>query len=191
MQTQTIDANNTETATLNPSTIPQYVMEMPSPISSGRVAYLVKKGIDSDIAEIDLEMVKMKLGEPKEGIGWNNEQCEDAEIEYKRYLMLCRKFPHPHYAIVPNKIMDTMWHYHILDTRAYCHDSDKLFGGYFHHFPYFGLRGDEDEKQLKESFEKTKLLYEQTFGESLMRGGIDKSDCWHDCQGRCHNACKN
>lgn len=148
--------------------LPECVMDMPAPISVARVAFLVSKGLDNDIAELDLEMIKMKLSEPKEGIGWGKDQCEDAEIEYKRYLMLCRKFPAPHYAIVPNKIMDTMWHYHILDTRAYCRDSDMLFGGYFHHFPYFGLRGDEDAKHLKASFEKTKWLYEQTFGEPLV-----------------------
>lgn len=173
------------------SNLPSYAMEMPDPISVDRVKLLVGKGIDSDIAEIDLEMVKMKLGEPKEGIGWKKEQCEDAEIEYKRYLMLCRRFPYPQYSMVPNKIMDTMWHYHILDTRAYCRDSKKLFGRYFHHFPYFGLRGDEDEKQLIKSFEETKLLYEQTFGESLTRGDADGSDCWHDCQDRCWHDCSN
>ena len=187
---QTTLANNADqNSALRIAMLPQYAMETPSPISTQRVAYLTDKGIDDDIAEIDLEMVKLKLGEPKEGVGWDKAQCEDAEIEYKRYLTLCRKFPAPHYAIVPNKVMDTMWHYHILDTRAYCRDSDKLFGGYFHHFPYFGLRGDEDEKQLKASFEETKLLYEKTFGESLIRGNA--GDCWHDCQGRCHNACKN
>lgn len=189
MKTQAADFNNTETVSFNPGMLRRYEMEMPSPISAERAAFLVGKGIDSDIAEIDMEMIKMKLGEPEEGAGWNAEQCEDAEIEYKRYLMLCRKFPHPQYAIVPNKIMDTMWHYHILDTRAYCRDSEKLFGGYFHHFPYFGMRGEEDAKQLKSSFETTKSLYQDTFGESMVRE--DSSDCWHDCQGRCWHACSN
>ena len=186
MQTQT---NAIESTLPQRNLIPQYTMEMPSPISSDHVKLLIKKGIDADIAQIDLEMVKIKLSEPEEGTGWNKEQCEDAEIEYKRYLTLCRKFPAPHYAIVPNKVIDTMWHYHILDTRAYCADSEKLFGGYFHHFPYFGMRGDEDAKQLKKSFEETRVLYEQTFGESLIRRSIDGSSCWHDCQSRCHNAC--
>ncbi len=189
MQLQTTHADNIGGAVFKFHPTPKYAMEMPSPISVTRQKFLMQKGIDRDISEIDLEMVKMKLGEPKEGIGWNQAQCEDAEIEYKRYLMLCRKFPYPHYSIVPNKIMDTIWHYHILDTRAYCRDSEKLFGGYFHHFPYFGLRGEEDEQQLKESFEKTKGLYEATFSESMVRG--DGADCWHDCQDRCHNACSN
>ena len=190
MQTQTIDKDVTAVSS-RPRPAPQYAMEIPNPISAERVAYLVSKGIDHDIAATDLEMIKVKLGEPKEGVGWNAEQREDAEIEYKRYLMLCRKFPHPDYSIVPNKVMDTTWHYHILDTRAYHRDSDKLFGGYFHHFPYFGLRGDEDERRLKASFEETKALYQKTFGESMTRGTPGSSDCWHDCEDRCHNACKS
>ncbi len=183
--------NVVESTSFKKGSFPNYTLETLPPISVERVAYLIQKGIDRDIDEIDLEMVKMKLGEPKESIGWNDVQCESAELEYKRYLMLCRKFPHPHYAIVPNKVIDTMWHYHILDTRAYCHDSDKLFGGYFHHFPYFGLRGKEDEKQLEKSFEETKLLYEKTFGESLIRDGDGGGSCWHDCQNRCWHACSD
>lgn len=161
----------------------------PDAINQDRINFLLEKGIDEKVARIDLEMVKMKMAEPKEGIGWNKEQCEDAEIEYKRYLTLCMKYPHPHHSIVPNKIMDTMWHYHILDTKAYCKDSEAVFGGYFHHYPYFGLRGDDDEKALKDSFEDTKELYQGLFGESMTRS--DGSDCWHDCQNRCHNACKS
>lgn len=164
-------------------------LSVPDPISAERVAFLLGKGIDPKVASIDLEMVKMKMAEPKEGIGWTQAQCEDAEIEYKRYLTLCLHYPFPRYSIVPNKIMDTMWHYHILDTRAYCRDSENVFGGYFHHFPYFGLRGEEDEKQLKASFEKTKGYYLELFGEPMARGG--ESDCWHDCQDRCWHACSN
>ena len=63
---------------------------MPEPLSEERITYLQSRGIDADIAETDLEIVKMKIAEPKEGLGWSEEQLQDAEIEYKRYLMLCR-----------------------------------------------------------------------------------------------------
>ena len=85
--------------------------------------------------------------------------------------------------------MDTMWHYHILDTRAYVKDSQELFGGYFHHFPYFGLRGEEDAKNLETTFGKTKDLYETFFGELMIR--LNGSDCWHDCEDRCWHACSD
>jgi alpha-ketoglutarate-dependent taurine dioxygenase len=162
-------------------------LTLPSPITQDRVSFLVGKRIDADIASIDLEMIKMKLAEPKEGIGWTIDQVEDAEIEYKRYLHLTRHFPYPTYSVVPNKIMDTVWHYHILDTKAYHKDCDQVFGHYLHHFPYFGLRGEEDAKDLKLQFEKTKEYYLQSFGENLARNR--EADCWHDCEDRCHNAC--
>ena len=159
----------------------------PDSISIERIEFLVSKGIDFDIAEIDLEMVKVKMANSDEGVGWTVVQCKDAEVEYKRFLALCRKFPHPTYSIVPNKIMDMMWHYHILDTRAYCRDCDKVFGGYFHHFPYFGMRGEEDASNLRSAFNKTKRLYEATFGEGIDR--TEMQSCWHDCEGRCWHAC--
>ena len=143
--------------------------QVPERILESRIQFLQMKGIDSDIAALDLEMIKMKIQNNDDGLEWNLEQCEDAEIEYKRYLTLCRHFPFPKYSMVPNKIMDTMWHYHILDTRNYVKDSERLFGGYFHHFPYFGLRGEEDAKRLQETFEETKRLYEKKFGESMVR----------------------
>ena len=164
-------------------------LTLPAPIGAARVGFLISKGADADIAALDLEMVKMKLAEPDEGAGWTAEQCEDAEVEYKRYLTLCRKFPAPAHSVVPNKIMDTMWHYHILDTRAYCRDSDKVFGGYFHHFPYFGMRGDEDERDLIGAFGETKRRYEKAFGEPMDRTEMQK--CWHECKGSCWHECKN
>lgn len=157
----------------------------PDPISHERISFLINvKGIEPNIAEIDLEMVKMKLQDVDEGLGWSSDQCESAEIEYKRYWNLCSKYGK---GIVPNKIMDQMWHYHILDTKAYHQDSNKIFGGYMHHYPYFGMRGEEDASDLKDSFEKTKDLYLELFDEEMARE--EHNDCWHDCENRCWHAC--
>ena len=146
---------------------------------------LERLGLDHDIAAVDLEMVKMKLRDPDDGAGWTEEQCESAELEYKRFLHLNRK--HVGVAIVPNKIMDMMWHFHILDTRRYALDSERLFGGYFHHFPYFGMRGREDEENLRRAFDATQRLYGREFGEPMVRD--EAHACWHDCSGRCSHAC--
>ncbi len=157
----------------------------PNPISEERISFLIHvKGIDPMIAEIDLEMVKMKLQDPGEGMGWSHQQCDSAEIEYKRYWQLCHKYGK---GIVPNKVMDEMWHYHILDTKAYHRDSKKVFGGYMHHYPYFGMRGAEDAEDLKQSFERTKDLYLDLFDEEMARE--EHNDCWHDCENRCWHAC--
>jgi len=133
-----------------------------------------------------LEMIKMKLKETEEGEGWTHEKCDSAEVEYKRYLHLCLIFGK---GIVPNKIMDKFWHYHILDTIAYHKDCDNVFGHYVHHFPYFGMRGEQDKIDLDNSFLKTKELYLQTFGEPISRE--EQTDCWHDCSNRCWNECKS
>lgn len=101
--------------------------------------------------------------------------------------------------MVPNKIMDIFWHYHILDTRAYHKDCEAVFGHYLHHFPYFGMRGEQDAQNLKNAFYKTKELYLETFGENMLRESLnifdddddDESDCWHDCENRCWHACSN
>ncbi len=165
----------------------QTTLVYPDPISIERVSYLMtQKGIDPEIAKLDLEMVKMKLREAEEGENWTHEQCDSAEIEYKRYLQLCKKYGK---GIVPNKIMDKFWHYHILDTKAYHRDCNTVFGHYLHHFPYFGMRGEQDAIDLKNSFLETKERYLETFGEQIARG--EHTDCWHDCENRCWHACSD
>lgn len=164
-------------------------LELPDPITERRVEELKRRGVEPAIAEIDLSMVKMKLREPDEGKGWSVEECETAELEYKRYLTLNLRYDDR--AIVPTKQVDNFWHYHILDTRAYHRDCQRVFGEYFHHFPYFGMRGEADEENLKNSFFETVDLYEREFGESLLRHESESTDCWHDCQGRCWNACSD
>ena len=160
----------------------------PAPISPETISRLInEKGIMPEVASIDLEMVKMKLALSDEGEGWPTEKCEEAEVEYKRFLHL--SLAHRKTGIVPTDVIDTMWHYHILDTRAYHKDCERVLGGYFHHFPYFGLRGDEDKKDLENAFEKTKVLYVQTFSEPMLRS--KHTDCWHECQGQCWHSCSN
>ncbi|EAY25607.1 glycine-rich domain-containing protein [Microscilla marina] len=159
----------------------------PDTISQDRITFLTKiKRITANIASVDLEMVKMKLQDSDEGLGWTFDQCEEAEIEYKRFLNLCLKYGK---GIVPNKVMDQMWHYHILDTLAYHQDCEKVFGGYMHHYPYFGMRGSQDARNLADAFEKTKDLYLELFDEEMVRE--DQNKCWHDCQNRCWHACSS
>ena len=109
-----------------------------------------------DILSLDLEMIKLKLQDEEEGQGWSREYCDEAEIEYKRYLIL--KHEHPEKEIVPNGVIDKFWHQHILDTIKYADDCQKLFGKFIHHFPYFGMNGKEDAQNLINAFEETKML---------------------------------
>lgn len=165
----------------------QLTLTTPEPITLERISHLINnKGIDPTIANIDLEMVKMKLMDTKEGFGWTDEQCDIAEIEYKRFLHLNKKFPD--FSIVPHTAMDLMWHQHILDTRAYHSDSDKVFGQYFHHFPYFGIRSESDKQDLTSAFKETQNIYLKEFGEEMINENSSK--CTRNCVSRCIRACK-
>ena len=86
---------------------------------------------------------------------------------------------YPTKTIVPSKDIDTFWHTHILDTKKYTTDCEILFGKYFHHFPYFGMRGKKDEDNLKQAFHETNQLYLYHFGESPLSSGM--ADCGSLC----------
>jgi hypothetical protein len=114
---------------------------------------------------LDLSLIAMKLMDPQEGEGWNSRQCAEVSEEYRRFLAMHLLFPNEE--IVPNLAIDTMWHYHILDTAAYQRDCLAIFGEMLHHYPYFGMHGSEDEVQFVSAFDRTRMLYETTFGKSM------------------------
>lgn len=133
------------------------------------------------INSIDLSMVKMKLMDEEEGEGWSEEFASRAEIRYRRFL--CMLYIEPDFSFVPTGDIDSFWHQHILDTRAYAKDCDRIFGEFLHHFPYFGLRGDQDAKNLLDSFEVTKTFYFTLFSE-LYTGEFNL-----ESSSKCHKGC--
>jgi hypothetical protein len=82
--------------------------------------------------------------------------------EYRKFLTLCAK--HQGMPIVPSLFVDDFWHLHILDTQKYQEDCQEYLGYFLHHFPYFGMRGEDDAKNLAIAGEKTHHLYESAFG---------------------------
>ena len=126
---------------------------------------------------LDLEPIKFSLAMREDGPGWPLDKIETMETWYRRFLFLSHRFPEK--TIVPTKDIDVFWHTHILDTKKYMADCESLFGGYFHHFPYFGMRGEEDRMNLEDAVNETEALYLNTFGESPMSCGI--ADCGALC----------
>jgi hypothetical protein len=112
---------------------------------------------------LDLRNVRMKLADPEEGKGYDDERLDLLEQEYRRFLAMHLMYPDAD--IVPCKIVDEIWHTHILDTMAYHEDCDIVFGEYLHHFPYFGMRGDDDALALLDAYEDTLARYRAAFGE--------------------------
>lgn len=116
------------------------------------------------IQDLDLDMIKRKLMDPVEGEGWGAADCDAACQEYRRFLALARAYRGQH-SIVPSAVVDKVWHMHILDTRKYGPDCERVLGFFLHHFPYFGMRGREDEAALHDAAQQTLDLYRRHFGE--------------------------
>ncbi len=140
-----------------------------------------------EINTIDFTMIKKKLMDAEEGENWSGVFCDRVALEYRRYLFLSKM--HPNLAVVPSKIVDIFWHYHILDTQAYAEDCDTTFGYFLHHYPYFGMRGEDDAQALGTAYDQTLALYSEHFGlppEDLwVREGASRCP---NCGRRCRSA---
>ena len=119
------------------------------------------------IADLDLEPIKVKLMHKVSGEGWSLEKANAMEFEYRRFLSLMKLFPDEQ--VAPLFDVDIFWHYHILDTMKYADDCQQIFGYFLHHFPYTGLRGDDDVALHHRLGARMQHLYEATFGEPYIR----------------------
>jgi hypothetical protein len=112
---------------------------------------------------IDLAGVRRKLMDPEEGKGCSSSTVDLMEAEYRKFLAL--HLAHPGADVVPCKLVDEIWHQHILDTRAYAEDCEALFGGFLHHYPYFGMNGPDDALALHDAYADTIERYRAAFGD--------------------------
>ena len=145
------------------------------------------------ISELDLSPIRFKLQHEVHGSAWSEDKTKQAEALYKGYLALLLAYRSQAVVLAPPQLADEFWHQHILDTRKYFRDCERLFGQYLHHFPYFGMRSEKDEKELNVSGELTHKLLRKHFGghpdftsafECLTPG-----DC-NNCSGSC-SSCKS
>lgn len=135
------------------------------------------------LTDLDLEPIIIKAMDAEEGHGWSlGFACQVAE-EYRKFLILCLE--HPDEPIVPSSFVDDFWHLHILDTQKYMEDCDQFLGYMLHHFPYFGMRSEEDARNLRQAWEKTLAFYESTFGEVAPSDLWPKSNRCPNCGRRC------
>jgi hypothetical protein len=119
------------------------------------------------IATLDLDPIKVKLMHAESGEGWTRAYADEMEFEYRRFLYLMKKYPHEQAA--PLFDVDIFWHYHILDTMKYAEDCQAMFGYFLHHFPYVGLRGEDDLELHHQVGDRMRDLYEETFAEPYIR----------------------
>ncbi|SCX25204.1 hypothetical protein SAMN05216379_12625 [Nitrosomonas eutropha] len=117
---------------------------------------------EKSLTDLDLEPIMVKVMDKEEGLGWSLDFTRRVASEYEKYLILCKE--NPDVAVIPSSSVDDFWHFHILDTQKYQEDCQNYFGYFLHHFPYFGMRGKEDEENLKAAWGDSRVLYEARFG---------------------------
>lgn len=121
------------------------------------------------IQRLDFSMIIYKITQPDPSIAmlWDEESAIEATRYYKNYLWLLRKYSELHSVIPPSIEIDEIWHHHILDTYQYEKDCLMIFGQFLHHYPYFGMRGEQDKIDLHNQFEITQQLHFKEFGEYI------------------------
>lgn len=144
----------------------------------------------------DFSLMRIKMQEPSHA-GWNLERIDTAIEDYRRYMAITKALGG--YQLVPNGEIDRIWHEHILDTRQYAADCTELFGGFLHHYPYFGMRNESDSSNWQSASSLSQNFWQRIFGESL----YDESaamKCPQACPGKpevemhamkCPQACPN
>ncbi len=126
----------------------------------------------ASVAKLDFTMLKAKLCKVER---LTEEHCDEIEDLYRKFLALHIRYPGR--KICPTGPIDLFWHAHILDTRAYADDCEMLFGHALHHFPYFGLRGEDDRQDLERTFNASVELFIHHFGIDPTCGDTEARGC--------------
>ena len=121
----------------------------------------VLAGIDT----LDLEAIKLKLRHDEDGHGWTGEHANRIELAYRRFLMLLAKYPQLQMA--PTRDIDAFWHTHILDTRKYAADCQRVFGGFVHHQPTLRPLDGQAQAQVQQPPNALNALFVIEFGEEV------------------------
>lgn len=158
------------------------------PVSVFKLGWLVEQKLAPSVASLSFERLKHKYTETTEA-EMTEKEWDFAEQEYRRFLTL--KVLYPNVSLVPSKMVDKVWHAHILDTRAYREDCEKVFGRFIDHYPYFGIYGKDDYQMLQDAFAETVELYERHFGDYPGKDPLNATRCQdHACHVTSECACR-
>ena len=124
------------------------------------------------VKELDFTMLKTKLCRDEK---LTPEYVDELEDMYRKFLALNIRYQGR--KICPTGPIDMMWHAHILDTRAYANDCERLFGSMLHHFPYFGMRSKQDKCDLDETFAASIELFIRHYGVDPTMGDTEARSC--------------
>jgi hypothetical protein len=140
-------------------------------------AYQNDERIPESIRSLDFEPLVVKLLEEQKA--QSVDEAWFAVRELARFYTLLLKYPQRR--LCPSRFVDKVWHAHILDTIYYRRDCQNVFGRYLDHFPYFGLRGQQDSKDLIAAFVAMREYYNETFGEDIVKEPIPTHLCGDPC----------
>lgn len=110
------------------------------------------------IKNLDLSMVGHNMVVKN---GWLPSEVTQACELYKNFLFL--KFKYPSEFLPPSEDIDEFWHNHILDTKKYRDDCQKIFGYYLDHDPNFDM-SESGILNLNKVFATTQDLHMKEFG---------------------------
>ncbi|MDP8033661.1 hypothetical protein QJU43_04265 [Pasteurella atlantica] len=110
---------------------------------------------------------------------WNKERAEKAVADYRIYMAATKALNGEQ--MVPNGDIDEIWHMHILDTRAYLKDCLELFGGFLHHYPYFGRLSDENRQEWLDAQNESQQLWADLTGKMLYSATLTAPNCPQAC----------
>jgi hypothetical protein len=84
--------------------------------------------------ELPLKQAVCKKSEPLRQIAL--EDTSATVVEYKKFLRMMIEDHGAWYT--PSKLVDELWHRHILDSVGYCNFCKRVSGAYLHHTPHYG-----------------------------------------------------
>lgn len=158
------------------------------------VCQQLPESLSPSVANLDFRRLRHKYTSTAEA-EMSEHEWDFAELEYRRFLDLKRMYPGV--SLVPSKMVDKIWHAHILDTKAYRADCQTVFGKFIDHFPYFGIYGKDDYQNLQNAFSATIAIYEKHFGPYPSGSPLQAARCQDhachvpsECACRVEGACK-
>lgn len=105
---------------------------------------------------LNLSPIAAYLMHPQNGYGWCQRQTLQAMARYKAFLFVC--YLYPQVRLVPTQEIDCVWHTHLLHTRLYRQDCERLFGYFIDHEPDSAFGGETESKNGDVAFVQTQSL---------------------------------
>lgn len=105
---------------------------------------------------LNLSPIAAYLMNPHNGYGWCRRQALQAIGRYKTFLFVC--YLYPQIRLVPTQEIDCVWHAHLLHTRLYRQDCQRLFGYFIDHEPDSAFEGEAEGQNGDEAFVHTQSL---------------------------------